>query len=812
MSVLSLPNSHTFCKTSLASAVALGLLTWSHALKAQEPIILEEVIITSLKRPQSLQDVPISVAAIEGEKLEQMGIENLEDLTSYVPNLHFTETGIGTQIRIRGIGSDNSQGFEQSVGVYVDGIQHGRAQLLRAPIFDMERVEVMRGPQGTLFGKNSIAGALDLITAKPTEEFEGSISASHEAEFGTKEYTGVISGPMSDKVRARLAMRGYDDPGYVKNNFKGTDEANQEEFTARLSVELDFTEALQAQFKVEHSTFDILGRFSETTQDLPAADTAPSYGQVLANPAFNDGVNPGPTIDPNFDFERNINAGDYSNNTIDTYTLRLDYNWEDFTITSVTGQVGFEYDENCDCDYTPATIFDLDLNEDYEQISQELRIASSNKGNIEWVAGVFFQDYEQRFNDQFNLPTNTLLPTFLSLSPNLNDATKAILPVLSGSGIKRYFYQRSKTLAAFGEVAWEYAHNLSITVGARFTTEEKEAYKTLDSVDITNGNVPLTGGTAAAASALFYGIFGVETDQLAPNGHTLSETRDESGFTPSITFSFFPNDEQMNYIKASKGFKAGGFDPRSNNTANFEFEDEEVLAYELGTKQTLAGGRGEINAALYYMDYDNLQISQFDGGIGFNIGNAKGTVVQGIEIDGRWQLNNHFSSRFGITYLDFEYKDFKNGNCYEGQTAPIDPETDAPRVDPETGTQICDYTGKRGVYTPKLTLNGSLTYSRPLTDDITYIQVLEAQWVDEQVVHVNQDPTGDMDAYMLASLRIGIETESWQLALLGKNLLDEEIRTYSGNTPLSGLLAGSNTHYSFVARPRTIALTGSYKF
>src|SRR5690606_4303077 len=131
---------------------------------------------------QTLQEVPISVAAVTGEKIERMGIENLEDLTAYVPNIHLTETGLSTQMRIRGIGSDNSQGFEQSVGVYKDGIYHSRAQLFRAPIFDVERVEVMRGPQGTLFGKNAIAGALDIITAKPTDEFEGQITGTYETE------------------------------------------------------------------------------------------------------------------------------------------------------------------------------------------------------------------------------------------------------------------------------------------------------------------------------------------------------------------------------------------------------------------------------------------------------------------------------------------------------------------------------------------------------------------------------------------------------------------------------------------------------
>ena len=139
---------------------------------------LEEIVVTARKRAESLQDVPMSITAVSGEKLEKAGIENIEDLTSALTNIHFTQTGFSTQVRVRGIGSDNSQGFEQSVGMYVDGIYYGRAQLFRAPFMDLERAELLRGPQGTLLGKNSIAGALNLTSAKPTDDFTGHLSVS----------------------------------------------------------------------------------------------------------------------------------------------------------------------------------------------------------------------------------------------------------------------------------------------------------------------------------------------------------------------------------------------------------------------------------------------------------------------------------------------------------------------------------------------------------------------------------------------------------------------------------------------------------
>ncbi len=802
----------------LNMAIAMLTLGLCQTVQAQEPV-LEEIIITSLKRPQSLQDVPISVVAVTGDKIISSGIENLEDLTNLIPNMHFTETGIGTQLRIRGIGSDNSQGFAQSAGMYVDGIYHGRAQLFRAPVFDMERVEVMRGPQLAMFGKSSIAGAIELITAKPTGELEGRVFASHESEFGTNEISGVISGPISDSVNGRIGIRVYDDPGYMTNSAKNSSEANQDEFTIRASLDWQVSDNLTALLIAEHDTFDIVGRNSEATKDTPIAAGARNFHQVLG--IF------GTTYEPELNFNRDVDAPDFSDNAIDSRTLQLDYTWNDYTITSLSGHLAFDYTENCDCDFTPATIFDLDLMENYEQTSQEIRIASPENRAIEWVAGIYYDSYEQEFSDLFNMPTNSLLPTLLSSSPTATDEEKALFPTLWGAGISRQFSQKSESWAIFSEVVWNASDTFNITLGARFSEEEKEAQKTVHAVDITNNNTPMAGIQGIIAAGLFENIFGVITEETkiqypSKEGHQLDLSRKESAFSPSLTVNFIPNKNTMHYAKISKGHKSGGFDPRSNNPSNFEFEEETVVAYEIGRKMSLADGRGELNFALFRMNYDNLQVSQFDGKIGFNVGNAKKTRVQGLELDGRWKLNQYLGSGFGFAYLDFEYLDFKNGNCRYGEpstsNAPLAnaspstvPASAEPKTDePELGAPLCDYTGRRGVYTPKYTVNGSFDFNYPINAKVNFISNLDLQWVDKQIVHVNHD--GIEDAYTMVSMRIGFETENWLVAILGQNLLNEEVISYTGNTPLAEDIAKSNTHYSFVKRPRTLTLTGSYKF
>lgn len=800
----------TLC-TALKYPLSFAIATLFSVAALAENQALEEIIVTSQKRAQTLQEVPISVATVDGEKIDSMGVENLEDLSAFAPNIHFTETGLSTQMRIRGIGSDNSQGFEQSVGVYADGIYHSRAQLFRAPMFDIERVEIMRGPQGTLMGKNSIAGAIEIITAKPQAEREGKITYGYETEFGTQELSGFITGALNEELKARVAWRVYDDPGYMINTAKNdSKEAYQKEHALRVTLDWSPSAATDVLFTAERDTFDVQGRFAEVTQDLPStAPDATSFGQSLAN------ISPELAFDPEFNFQRQANAPEFSDNKINTQTLRIDHETDHFTITAITGHVEFNYSENCDCDFTPAPIFDLNLDEDYDQFSQEIRLVSEESDRFEWLAGVFYQSFEQTFHDLFRVPGDSYLPQIIRDGFEL----EAFPDSFKGTGIDRQFEQSSDTIALFAESTWHITDELRLTFGGRYTEETKEGEKELNVVDLSQNNAVLTDPTIAG---IYLGLFNTETEQAynpatgAKIGHQLKGKRKEHNFTPSVNLAYDLNDDVMTYAKVSRGFKAGGFDPRSNvkayefkesvggvietsTVSAFEFEEEEVLAMELGAKMRLLENRMEFNLALFRMDYDDLQISQFDGAVGFNVGNAKETIVQGFEVDGRWQISDAFTSAFGFSYLDFEYTDFKNGNCHYGQTA-------------DTTTDFCDFTGKRGVYTPEFTVNGTLAYHREINSQLTFQSSMDIQWIDEQQVHVNLDPLGEIDAYTMLALRFALVSENWQLALRGKNLLNEKIVTYSGNMPLSETVFQSNSFYSFVQRPRTVTLEATYHF
>src|SRR5688572_21047682 len=251
-------------RTTLASLIGAPLLLLSAPLplaaQEQSEPVLDEVMVTAQKREESLQDVPLSVNVVAGEKLAEAGIARLDDLKSYVPNLQVTETGIANNFYIRGVGSGLNHGFEQSVSIYSDGIYRGRGHQSRMPFLDLERIEVLRGPQPILFGKNAVAGAVNLTSARPTDEFYGSVRGAFE--FETEERLGdvVLSGPFGETFGARLAVRYRETDGYESNLTLNSVEPARDELGGRLTLAFEPSDAFDATLKIEGGSFDVDGR------------------------------------------------------------------------------------------------------------------------------------------------------------------------------------------------------------------------------------------------------------------------------------------------------------------------------------------------------------------------------------------------------------------------------------------------------------------------------------------------------------------------------------------------------------------------
>ncbi|MBB3046241.1 outer membrane receptor protein involved in Fe transport [Litorivivens lipolytica] len=820
----------------------LPLVAGIAAGSVQAAAVLEEVIVTATLRAESLQDVPVSVNAVSGEKMMEAGIDKIEDLQAYVPNLTMSETGIGTNIYVRGIGSGINQGFEQSVGMYFDGVSYGRAQLSRAPFLDLARVEVLRGPQNILFGKNSVAGALSLHSQRPGMEFEGMVSGLYEPTHGERTIDVVLSGPLTDRLGARLAIRKRDMDGYIENLTLDQDEPERDEGTARLILDWAATDDLQAMFKFEVGKFDVTGRQIEIINDQNSTspvfgnsafgpdvngDGGRNYSEILfnTNAALAPGVGVSISSDSSvlnneLDYKRSSN-GDFSNNDTQNFTMNLDYAWGEHTLTAITGIMSYEYEELCDCDFTGAELFKVEFEEEYTQISQEFRIASPVGNFVEYIGGLYLHKSELDFYDSI-LVTSNVLPDLINFADAIGPPPGSRGRIQDGAGdagdeirdlgTPREFTTDTELWSTFLQLTFNLSDTLRLNVGGRYSSETKEGSRSLDFENNKTGE-RLPNGEVDSVVAI----------NFSAERHNLEGKRDESNFSPSVNLQWDFSDWGMSYFTWSKGFKSGGFDARSNGSpaannpdpgnvqnpptiiGSFAYEEEKSTSYEIGAKTTLLDGAAELNIAMFYTEFDDLQISIFDGTLGFNVGNAGAAETMGLELDGRLAITEKLMMTGALAFLDFEFTDFKNGQCNHVQVRN--------GQDPD-GDRLCDFTGETNQYVADFSGNIGLVYTTPVADSLEFRGGLDIVFTDDYNPTQNLDPTQEQDGYAMINGRLALSDfeDGWELALVGKNLTDEEVVNYANDTPLANSIFGSVNHYGFVARPRSIGLQAVYRW
>ncbi len=386
--------------------------------------------------------------------------------------------------------------------------------------------------------------------------------------------------------------------------------------------------------------------------------------------------------------------------------------------------------------------------------------------------------------------------------------------VITNTSTERTFEQDSDLWSVFAQVTWNLSEETRLTVGGRYTDEDKEASRRQFHVDNTGAVTPI--GAVTDDLNVFYGLFRIEPyDEI-------EDDRSESAFTPLITLQHDLNQDVMLYATYTTGFKGGGFDVRSNahpdaSVVNalragvidlvgvFEFEEEEAESLELGGKFTLAGGAAELNVAVYYTEYTDLQTSQFDGTLGVNVTNAGEATSQGVELDGRWRLTEALTVSGALAYLDFEYEKFPNAQCYFGQTpnSPVDP-------------TLCDLKGEAREFTPEIQASFTADYVHMLSDALELRGTIDLIYSDDYLASPTLDPNLEQDSYTKVNARValGAADGKWEVALVGKNLTDEEVVTFGNTAPLSTTLTGSAgaAYYGFYDRPSSVAIQGTIRF
>ena len=420
--------------------------------------MLEEVVVTAQKRVESLQDVPISVSAMSGEKVNENGITNLEELTLYIPNVNVNQGQAQPNLFIRGVGSGTNAGFEQSVGMYIDGVYSGRGALAAVPLtMDLQRVEVLRGPQGTLFGKNTIGGAINITTNKPSFENEGYVEAYYSDDANEQIYTAVLNGELTDKLAGRLAVRYDGMDGWWDNQYLREQGPDTNNWYGRASVLFDASDRVEVIAKYEYGDFQ--------AQALPTVVYQSDQPlNFQGDPVF-------PIID-----DRDRAAYDLS----DTRDVRTDVgvltvNWDvDFaTLTSISAYSAYDLQRKQNSDQAVTAALHRTQDEDFHQYSQELRLVSPGGQIIDWIAGAYYEHSNLKVN-RVNTEADFALAGPLSVPPLINLPEFAPVP--------SEFDQDTDAWAAFGQLTYSLTDTVRVTGGLRYTSEEKD----LDKVMVNN--------------------------------------------------------------------------------------------------------------------------------------------------------------------------------------------------------------------------------------------------------------------------------------------------------------------------------------
>jgi outer membrane receptor protein involved in Fe transport len=776
-------------KNTLATAV-FGVVIGSFSGMSLAQPVLEEVIVTATKRVEGMQDVPIALSVMSGEMIDDMGMRKLADVTVYMPNVTIAQTAGASQIFIRGVGSANNFGFEQSVGTFIDGVYFGRSRNARAAFLDVERVEVLKGPQSTLFGKNTVGGAINITSRQPTEEFEAFLEANYETEIDGYGLTGAISGPLTDNLRGRLVAKVYEDDGWMENQAaNGDDGPGQDNTIVRGSLIWDATDNLRLTAKAEHGEFDITGRNFKITKSTPTSTFLFTTG----------------SSDPNFEnslgFNQKQSLGTFpgrkeeDDTTSDIFQLNAEYQMGDFSLRSISAYTKYDFDNCSDGDYSPLSYLDRCRSEDHEQYSQEFLLTSPSGETFEYLAGVYYQYAE------LNSDTSTFL--IWSGLPALEPTLLGLLGGAPSGTLDTEFFndfgQDTETWSAFTSVTWNITDAFRTTVGVRYSDDNKDADKrTFAAAPGTKVEDPFL--TVIAGPAVLN--FAVPYDY--------SENRGEDHWTGNINFQYDFNLDTMAYFNVANGYKAGGFDADNALDRSREFEDEEVISYELGLKTELWDNRARINTAIFYSEFDDLQVSGFEGA-GFIVGNAAESEIYGVETDFTVALTEAFTLNGALAYLDTEYKDYPNASCAIGQIQ--DGSCDA-----NGGFQ--DLGGTDLQFAPEWSGNIGAAYDTSLTNSLDIALRVDALYTDDILIGPDADAEITEDSYWKINARIALLSAdgTWSLAVIGKNLTDETTFNWGNDATLASTRIGGqfigfqNAYFHMIEAPRTFEVQARYNF
>lgn len=746
---------------------------------AADSVQVEDIVVTARRRTESLQSVPISADVVSGTAIQTKGIQNLLDLSSNTPAVAVTSGAPQDRIYVRGTGSGDNAGLEQSVGIFIDDIYHGRSKNSKSSFLDLERVEILKGPQTTYFGNNAIAGALNVVTHTPGEEAEGFARALYNVSFNNFTAEGAYTIPFSPEFRIRIAGLTQQGDGWLHDAGIHRDIPGNNLWVGRISAIWQPSDRFSALFKVEVADEKQTGSIPEVLTDCPPP---PAYGGPSGLCAAD--LASGITFDNNLRRRSTEPGGGYRQKRQE-YVGKLTWQAGSQTITSTTGYYRYNYFEVVDADGSPFQFLTGYLPERFYQFSQELRIASDDTRPLSYIAGIYFQKNHLNQQNHYHLgiltPVIQTIPPFAALTP--------YLPL----GYVVGFQQDEKTYSGFGALTYKFTPQFRVNAALRYSSVHKDFLQNNfigDGRDFNRAVVPLPADLVPLGAALG-GAF-----NLTYTGQTALSRKDDE-WMPSIDAQYFFTPEVMIYGRYTHGFKAGGFNGTATTgiASQYDFDPEKVDAFEAGLRSKFLDDRLLLNITAFHSSYSNLQTSQYftqGAGIINIITNAASSVSDGIELEARVAASRDWHFGATATLLDSHYKSFPNAQATVLQQL--------------SGIVSRDLSGQKTDYAPKISASFDAEYNHAITDSLHFWGNLNLFYSDRYFLYTHQGVQNPY-ARINARISIGDPDRRWELSLIGKNLNNAKVKTFLVGVPLS---PGSN----FIAldEPRSVSLQARVNF
>ncbi len=571
---------------------------------AEAPRGVGEIVVTAQKRSERLQDVPIAISAFDEAKMAETGFDEISDLALLVPGMQFGNFGPVAFVALRGISYENTTAAgDPGVALHLDGVYIGRPVATLFSAFDTERTEVLRGPQGTLYGRNATGGSVNVITKKPSDEFEGSFEQT-VGNYDWLRERAMINVPLGDTVSARITGFKDDRDGFTRNTFAGGTRANGiDNWGLRGHFDIDLADNLNVLLSANYVKVGGTGSQPEVREPFPAAGTSiPGFGAG----AFGNNVN---DLQP---FVESKNTPELVDNDILLLSGTVTLDFENFSIKSVTAYGESSFFSRQDSDSSPVDIAELNLVEDASQFSQELQILSNGGGNFDWIVGLYY------FNEDAFRSSRFLGPRF--------DATVAMFPNLK-FGVDLGGDVSTESYAAFGQFTWRFTDTLSLTAGGRITRDTRSGVNDI-TLRAVNPNFP-------------------PVIVMLPSSIKSTEP------TGRVTLDWKAANDILIYATAARGYKSGGINQQSASP-NRTFEPEFVDSYEMGIKSQLFDSLLQVNLAGFYNEYNDLQFQVF-GFAGPEAANAGQAHAYGFEAEWVAAPSDYVTIDGSFSYLNTAY-------------------------------------------------------------------------------------------------------------------------------------------------------------